>query len=66
MAKTHPPNARPRPTLSFSRTNGIWLGLGALVIAIGYVLLGQGDTGLAPVLLVVGYCVLLPIGIVKK
>lgn len=55
-----------RPTLSFSRTNGIWLGLGTLIIVVGYALLATGDTTLAPVLLVLGYCVLLPVGIVKK
>lgn len=55
-----------RPTVSFSRTNGIWLGLGTLVIVVGYALLAKGDTTFAPVLLVLGYCVLLPVGIVKK
>ncbi|MBW3661444.1 MAG: hypothetical protein KY397_07425 [Gemmatimonadetes bacterium] len=69
MAKDVPTksSARPsRPTLSFSRTNGIWLGLGTLVIVVGYALLARGDTTFAPVLLVLGYCVLLPVGIVKK
>lgn len=66
MAKNRPPRAPARPTLSFSRTNGLWLGIGALVITVGYVLLARGDTTLAPVLLVAGYCVLLPIGLVKK
>lgn len=56
----------PRPTVSFSRTNGLWLGLGTLVIVVGYALLAKGDTTFAPVLLVLGYCVLLPVGIVKK
>ncbi len=54
------------PTLSFSRVNAIWLGGAALAIALGYVLLAQGSMTLAPTLLVLGYCVLLPIGIVKK
>lgn len=56
----------PRPTVSFSRTNALWLGLGTLVIVVGYALLAKGDTTFAPVLLVLGYCVLLPVGIVKK
>jgi hypothetical protein len=34
------------------------LGLGALVI--GYVVLSKGSTTLAPILLVLGYCVLIP------
>jgi len=37
---------------------------GALVfLAVGYILLAKGDTTLAPVLLVVGYCVLFPLGL---
>lgn len=54
------------PTLSFSRVNAIWLGAGAAAIGIGYALLAGGSMTAAPVLLVLGYCVLLPIGIVKK
>ena len=55
-----------RPTLSFSRTNTIWLGAGVVSIAIGYFLLSTGSETIAPILLVLGYCVLLPIGIIKK
>jgi hypothetical protein len=58
--------APPRPTLSFSRTNAIWMGAAAVSIAIGYFLLSTGSETIAPVLLVLGYCVLLPIGIIKK
>lgn len=54
------------PTLSFSRVNALWLGAGALVVAVGFLLLAQGSTILAPILLVFGYCVLLPVGIIKK
>jgi hypothetical protein len=60
------PGATPRPTLSFSRVNAMWLGAGAVAIAAGYGLLSAGSTTLAPVLLVAGYCVLLPIGIIKR
>ena len=55
-----------RPTLSFSRANAIWLGAGVVSIAIGYFLLSTGSETIAPILLVLGYCVLLPIGIIKK
>jgi hypothetical protein len=55
-----------RPTLSFSRANGIWLVAAVIAIAIGYFLLSTGSMILAPILLVLGYCVLLPIGIIKK
>jgi len=37
---------------------------GALVsLALGYWLLSKGSTTLAPVLLVLGYCVLFPVGL---
>jgi hypothetical protein len=69
-ATSKPSGARaagpPRPTLSFSRVNAIWLGAGAVAIAGGYALLAGGSMTLAPILLVLGYCVLLPIGIIKR
>lgn len=55
-----------RPTLSFSRANAAWIGAGAASIAIGFFLLARGSETIAAVLLVLGYCVLLPIGIIKK
>ena len=68
MATKTPKTVAPagRPTLAFSRANGIWLGAAVLAIAIGYFLLSTGSMILAPILLVLGYCVLLPIGIIKK
>ena len=54
------------PTLSFSRINAILLGSAAAAIAMGYLLLARGSMTLAPLLLVLGYCVLLPVGIIKK
>ena len=36
-----------------------WLAL--VFITVGYVLLGRGDITLAPMLLVTGYCVMLPL-----
>ncbi|HJR54326.1 MAG TPA: hypothetical protein VJ982_11515 [Gemmatimonadota bacterium] len=64
--RTAGPGAPARPTLSFSRTNAIWMGAAAVSIAIGYFLLSTGSETIAPILLVLGYCVLLPIGIIKK
>ncbi|HEU4463984.1 MAG TPA: hypothetical protein VFS53_02960 [Gemmatimonadota bacterium] len=65
--KPSPQSAAPgRPTLSLSRANAFWLGGAAAAIAVGYVLLAGGSETIAPVLLVLGYCVLLPIGIIKK
>jgi hypothetical protein len=73
MAKTNTPKRSGtateignRPTLSFSRVNAILLGAAVVVIVVGFTLLAQGSMTVAPVLLVLGYCVLLPIGIIKK
>jgi len=53
------------PSLQFSKVN-LWFGLGGLAtIVLGYYLLGQGSITLAPVLLVVGYVVLLPLAIIR-
>lgn len=39
------------------------LAAGAISLVAGYLLLSSGSTSVAAVLLVVGYCVLLPLGI---
>ena len=42
-----------------------WIMVAGLVsIVIGYILLGQNSISLAPVLLVFGYCILIPIALV--
>lgn len=51
--------------LSFTRTNGILLGCGLLALAMGYWLLSRGDITAAPLLLVLGYVVLLPLAIIR-
>jgi len=40
------------------------MGGAAVALAAGYSLLAAGSTTLAPALLVVGYCVLLPLGLI--
>ena len=47
----------------FTKRNWQWLGAGAVVIIAGFIALSMGSITLAPLLLVVGYCVLIPIGI---
>jgi len=47
----------------FSKRNWTWLIAGAAVIVAGFISLAMGSITLAPILLVVGYCVLIPIGI---
>ena len=37
--------------------------IGLIAIVIGYVLLGEGSMSLAPILLVLGYCVFIPVAL---
>ncbi|HEX5727610.1 MAG TPA: hypothetical protein VFX98_19215 [Longimicrobiaceae bacterium] len=54
----------PESSLRFSLTNLALLAAGAVAIVLGYVLLNGGDTVAAPLLLVLGYAVLIPLGII--
>lgn len=47
----------------FTRRNWQWLGAGVITIVLGFIALAMGSITLAPLLLVVGYCVLIPVGI---
>jgi hypothetical protein len=53
-------------TWPFGKKNYLLFGIAILVIAVGYIFLGQGSTTLAPILLVVGYCVLVPVSIIIR
>jgi hypothetical protein len=44
----------------------LWWGLAALMLVIGYADLWRGGETLAPILLVVAYCVLVPVAILKR
>ena len=58
--------------LPFGRKNYLWIGIGIGTIILGYIALAQGPVDsfwsltLAPILLVIGYCVLVPVGIMVK
>jgi hypothetical protein len=48
------------------RTRGwVWWGIAAAVIVAGFADLARGGETIAPILLAVGYCVLVPIAILK-
>lgn len=49
--------------LRFGPRNLILLGAAFVALVVGYVLLAAGSTALAPLLLVLGYCVLFPLGL---
>ena len=46
--------------------NSVLLGLGIVVLIAGYVSLSRGSTTLAPVLLVAGYCGLIPASLLLR
>ncbi len=50
----------PSGWLGFRPLNAGLLGLGLVMIAAGYVLLDRGSVSAAPILLVLGYAVLIP------
>lgn len=43
----------------------MWWGIAALVIIAGFADLARGGETIAPILLAVGYCVLIPLAILK-
>src|SRR5262245_26938281 len=53
-----------KPSLQFSLINAILLLAGFAAIVLGYHLLSRGSTAAAPLLLVLGYAVLIPLGII--
>ncbi|MCX6166255.1 MAG: hypothetical protein NTU73_15580 [Ignavibacteriae bacterium] len=58
--------------IALSKKNYMIIGLGILLIVIGYILMAANSvdgflpTVIAPILLVAGYCVVIPIGILLK
>lgn len=64
MAKTD--RTTPQPQVGDIRTRP-WLywGLAALALLLGFADLWRGGETIAPILLVLGYCVLIPLAILK-
>ncbi len=52
--------------IPFGKKNYIIFGVAAVVILAGYVLLSKGSITVAPILLLLGYLVLIPMGILAK
>ncbi|MGH7457895.1 MAG: hypothetical protein ACREKN_02280 [Longimicrobiaceae bacterium] len=62
--RTGKPGKR-RETVRLGAANWTLLAAAAGVIVAGYALLSSGSTVLAPLLLVTGYAVLIPLGIIR-
>lgn len=52
--------------VKFSKRNMLFFGLGILSGVIGFIMLASGSIVLAPILLVLGYLVFFPLGILLK
>jgi len=74
-AKVKLKSAKPRKqefTFPLGRENFIIIGIGILTLVIGYILMAENSvdgflpTVVAPILLVLGYCVIIPYGILKR
>ena len=63
---SHPIYTTTMSNLRLPLRPAVWWGLAALVLAGGYADLIRGGITLAPILLVLGYLVLIPIAILKR
>ncbi|MEO0185762.1 MAG: hypothetical protein ABIL22_04120 [candidate division WOR-3 bacterium] len=52
--------------VKFTKKNYLFFGAGLVSLIVGFVLLRGGDIVLAPILLVLGYLVFFPLGILLK
>lgn len=52
-----------RSRLRFGPRNYLFLSAAVVSLAAGYWLLSRGSTTLAPILLILGYCVFFPVGL---
>lgn len=50
-------------SMTLFRSRLLWWGLAAAAILLGYADLARGGETLAPILLVLGYCILVPVAI---
>ena len=64
MAKTDRTTARAEATEVRTRPWLYW-GLAALTLVLGFADLARGGETIAPILLVLGYCVLIPLAILR-
>ncbi len=59
-------NEQPTVEIPFGKKNYIIFAAAAAVILVGYIALSRGSITLAPILLLAGYLVLIPWGILAK
>ena len=65
--KPQPQPRKPaRPQITLGKKNYILMGAGIAVIIAGFITLSKGSITIAPILLVLGYCVIIPVAILVK
>jgi uncharacterized membrane protein HdeD (DUF308 family) len=64
-ARTASKTAPPQSAFHFSLWNWVLLALGLVAIVAGFVLLARGSTAAAPLILMLGFLVLIPWGIIR-
>ncbi|MEO0078143.1 MAG: hypothetical protein ABIK86_03985 [candidate division WOR-3 bacterium] len=65
-AKPKLPKKPTRPMIALGRKNYIIMGVGLATVIAGFITLSTGSITLAPILLVLGYCVLIPLSLLVK
>lgn len=63
MSENHPKETKPT---KFGLINWIILGVAVILIAVGFISLARGSITLAPILLVLGYCVAVPLALLLR
>jgi hypothetical protein len=66
VKKAAAPKVPPRPNIVFKPKNIILFVIGLAAIALGFLSLSKGSTVLAPLLLVGGYVILIPLSIIIR
>jgi len=65
MPRRPPAPEKREGALRFGPVNWVLLTAGLVIVVAGFVALGQGSTVAAPLLLVLGYAVVIPLGIIR-
>ncbi len=61
-----PKPKKERPQIALGKKNYIIMGAGLAVIIAGFITLANGSMTIAPLLLVLGYCVMIPVSLLVR
>lgn len=60
------PKTKERPQIALGKKNYAIMAVGLVSIIVGFITLANGSITLAPLLLVLGYCVVIPVSLLVK